>query len=65
MKPIYISKVIREARLKKSLSQVQLAVIAGISYRTVQAAEAGKREISFSSVKKIFKALKISFEINT
>ena len=56
------SERIREVRLRLGLSQMQLAVRAGVSQRTIQFAEAGKANLRPNKLKQIADALNISFE---
>ena len=57
-----IGKRIKELRLKKSISQEQLALRAEIDRTYMTSVENGKRNISIQNIEKIINALETTFE---
>ena len=57
-----IGKRIKELRLKKSISQEQLALKAEIDRTYMTSVENGKRNISIQNIEKIINALETTFE---
>lgn len=56
---IKLGKRVREERLKKSLSQEQLAELANVHRTYIGMIERGEKNISLLSIERISKALKI------
>jgi transcriptional regulator with XRE-family HTH domain len=57
-----IGKRIKELRLKKAISQEQLALRAEIDRTYMTSVENGKRNISIQNIEKIINALETTFE---
>ena len=53
-------RAVRNARLRKHLTQKELAEEAGISYPTISRIENGKRQPRWSTIEKLAKALNVS-----
>jgi transcriptional regulator with XRE-family HTH domain len=57
-----IGQRIKELRLKKSISQEQLALKADLDRTYMTSVENGRRNISIQNIEKIINALEITFE---
>lgn len=57
-----IGQRIRELRVKKNISQEQLALRADLDRTYMTSVENGKRNISIQNIEKIIKALETTFE---
>jgi len=57
----YFGKRVRELRLKKNLSQEQLAHMCDLDRTYINSIENGKRNVSLKNIEKILKALDISW----
>lgn len=58
-----VSQMIRDARNKAGLTQVELAERLGVSRATVNGYEIGKQNLTIGTLQKIASALDIPFEI--
>lgn len=56
-------KIIKEARIKQDMSQLQLAEKIGYTPRSILYWEKGERRITLEAADKVFKALHISVQI--
>lgn len=54
------AKKLKEERLKKGISQLELSLIVNVSVSTIGKAETGKQDLTMNTVYKISKALGIS-----
>lgn len=50
---VNISKLIKEERIKKGLSVLELSKLSGISFKTIYLWESGDRNITFKSLEKL------------
>lgn len=59
------SKILRENRKQRGISQSELAKKAGLTKRAIQYWEKGEKSISLENADKLFKALGIQITIGT
>lgn len=59
-----IANAVKDRRKKLGLDQSEVALIAGVSRKTVSEIEGGKRTIQFDMVTKVLTALGLSIEVH-
>ena len=53
---------LKEIRIKKKISQIELAALSGIDRTYLSHIEAGKRNISLDTIQKILAAINVSYK---